>query len=93
MLEAKLTDFGLSTLVDPRQENGGCKVFVGTDDHMAPEIISLRANPEWHEGEGKKHKDKIVKNGFWDAKVDVWALGCMMYFFFMGHTPFDADPE
>jgi serine/threonine protein kinase len=44
-IEVKLTDFGLSGLLDPRST--GFRDFMGSDDHMAPEIITLGTNPEW----------------------------------------------
>lgn len=40
----KLADWGLATLYDP--DSDGMKDFVGSDDHMAPEIIRCWANPD-----------------------------------------------
>jgi len=48
-IECKLADFGLSGLLDPHSD--GFKDFMGSDDHMAPEIISLKQNPEFGPGE------------------------------------------
>lgn len=88
-IEVKLTDFGLSGLLDPR--SAGFRDFMGSDDHMAPEIITLGNNPEWQDS--PQHKHEIVKGGTYDAKVDVWALGIIMYNLFMGETPFDDGGE
>jgi len=90
-IECKLADFGLSGLLDPSSD--GFTDFMGTDDHMAPEIITLKQNPEWHEPDGKKHKHHIKKDGCYDSKVDVWALGIITYALFMGKTPFDDGGE
>ena len=39
-VQVKLADFGLSGLLDP--ESDGFNDFLGSDDHMAPEIITLK---------------------------------------------------
>ena len=43
-INAKLADWGLSTLLNP--DDLGLQDFDGSDDHMAPEIIKLWANPD-----------------------------------------------
>ena len=54
---------------------------------MAPEIISLEANPEFR---GKAQYQKYVKKGgTYNHLVDIWALGCMVYFMIVGESPFD----
>jgi len=79
--------------------------FVGSDDHMAPEIISLWANPDLDADLKVKenNKEEITEKEFkkaitnkenrYDEGVDVWALGIMIYQLFTGYTPFDEGGE
>lgn len=90
-VEVKLADFGLSGLLDPT--GNGFKDFMGSDDHMAPEIVSLKHNPEFAEEGGKKWAHLKKEDGTYDSKVDVWAMGIIIYFMFMGETPFDDGGE
>jgi serine/threonine protein kinase len=102
-ISAKLADWGLATLYDP--DDKGLRDFVGSDDHMAPEIIRLWANPDLDtelkeraelglEISDKEYtKAHTNKENRYNEKVDVWALGVMIYQLFTGRTPFDEGGE
>jgi serine/threonine protein kinase len=102
-ISAKLADWGLATLYDP--DDKGLRDFVGSDDHMAPEIIRLWANPDLDtelkeraelglEISDKEYaKAYTNKENRYNEKVDVWALGVMIYQLFTGRTPFDEGGE
>jgi len=97
-INAKLADWGLSTLLDP--DDLGLRDFNGSDDHMAPEMIKLWANPELDVGlkaklskkkevsEEDKAKALTSKEQRYNSSVDIWALGCMIYNLFAEDTPF-----
>lgn len=75
---AKITDFGMATYVDP---NGGERLFCGSDEYMAPEIIKQPSNPDLEPA----LKDKNIK---YNTRIDIWALGCITYELFNKRPPF-----
>lgn len=54
--------------------SNGLTDLCGTPDYMAPELVKLS------QGEGR----------YYNEKVDVWAVGVMVWAMLIGHTPFDG---
>ncbi|KAL1528037.1 hypothetical protein AB1Y20_009406 [Prymnesium parvum] len=77
--ELKLIDFGLA-----RRITAGNETFddgFGTLDYMAPEMFLV-----WHQERRSRFK--------YDSKVDLWALGIIVYQLLFGQMPFGlGDPE
>lgn len=79
--------------------------FVGSDDHMAPELIRLWANPDLDAEIKEKESNKepisekelsaalTSKENRYNERVDIWAMGIMIYQLFTGYTPFDLGGE
>ncbi|KAJ1476218.1 kinase-like domain-containing protein [Baffinella frigidus] len=74
----KIADFGLSALGDTHDENGQMNTVCGTPDYIAPEVVIIAA-----EGPHSRRK--------YDAKVDVWAIGVILYTMLCGFPPFWSD--
>ena len=65
--------------------------FVGSDDHMAPELIRLWANPDLDAEIKEKESNKepisekelstalTSKENRYNERVDIWAMGIMIY--------------
>lgn len=68
----KLADFGISKM--NREGNTELRTNVGTDGYIAPEIYSLV--DDWRE------------DSSYTTAVDIWSLGCLLYYMLTRHTPF-----
>jgi serine/threonine protein kinase len=74
----KIADFGLSSLGNTHDESGQLSTVCGTPDYIAPEIVIIAA-----EGQHSRRK--------YDAKVDVWAIGVILYTMLCGFPPFWSE--
>ncbi|CAE7497144.1 STY17 [Symbiodinium natans] len=75
--ELKVSDFGISRMLgdaDSYVMTGG----IGTLRYMAPEAGSLF----------RILRKEVVRHGCYDEKVDIYALGLILYFMSSGRTPF-----
>ncbi|CAD7695838.1 unnamed protein product [Ostreobium quekettii] len=73
----KLGDFGLA--VDMNKEP--VKMRVGTLDYMAPEVVSAPV-PDDGPTPSRAH---------YDEKVDIWAVGVLVYELLAGRPPFEVE--
>lgn len=71
----KLADFGLATVAP----GPGLHGFCGTPSYMAPELVGSRDR-----GDGTPRTP-------YDAKIDVWACGVIMYILLVGYQPYWND--
>ena len=77
----KLCDFGLAMHVNP--STAGEQRFAGTLEYMAPECVKQKEN-----------SFIVTRDAHYvNEKVDVWALGCIVYELICGVTPFVANSD
>lgn len=82
----KLTDFGLSKMIDTEQTF--LKTFCGTLLYCAPEVYSEYSTYD-EKGRRVRQKDrKPVNRERYDHAVDVWSLGGVLYYAMTGSPPF-----
>jgi len=67
--EVKISDFGLSTILDANNPNNTNLSICGTPLYSSPQLL--------------------LKKGY-NAKVDAWALGVVLYELLTGTTPFHS---
>ena len=67
--EVKISDFGLSTILDANNPNNTNLSICGTPLYSSPQLL--------------------LKKGY-NAKVDTWALGVVLYELLTGTTPFHS---
>ncbi|KAH7026538.1 uncharacterized protein B0I36DRAFT_366090 [Microdochium trichocladiopsis] len=84
-LEVKLTDFGLSKMIDTEQTF--LKTFCGTLLYCAPEVYNEFASYDDH---GRRTHRKIprAERERYDHAVDVWSLGGVLFYALTGSPPF-----
>jgi len=84
---AKVIDFGLSAIRKAGDKDGHWMGDVlGTPSYIAPEIIQRRVNAPLFRC--FPNKNSGTRYG---VKVDVWALGVLLYYLFTGGHPFNAE--
>ncbi|KAI4600182.1 hypothetical protein KJ359_001285 [Pestalotiopsis sp. 9143b] len=82
----KLTDFGLSKMIDTEQTF--LKTFCGTLLYCAPEVYSEYGTYD-ELGRRVRHRDKRpVNRERYDHAVDVWSLGGVVFYALTGLPPF-----
>lgn len=80
-----LADFGLA--IDTKDATkSSLKEYVGTISYIAPEIVSCK-------GINNMGLDQLDKLEPYDTKIDIWALGVLVYFMALGYTPFDCETD
>ena len=69
-----------ASVAQPESPDGGeLDAVCGTPDYFAPELVALH------------HKALFAKK--YDVGVDNWAIGCILWEFLCGETPFACDSE
>ncbi|KAL0936491.1 meiosis-specific serine threonine-protein kinase mek1 [Colletotrichum truncatum] len=85
--DVKLTDFGLSKMVD--NEQTFLRTFCGTLLYCAPEVYSEYAE---YDDQGRRNPRNRVKRAAvgqrYDHAVDVWSLGGVLFYALTGSPPY-----
>lgn len=76
-LVPKICDFGISKVVSSGTATT-TSGFLGSIEYMAPEQLNM---------------SKFGKDGHLHPNADLWALGCMLYEYFTGKSPFGKQSE
>lgn len=82
-----LGDFGLA--LDTQHNNLSdmdLKEYVGTISYIAPEVVRCK-------GISLLTVQEIQSIRPYDSKIDIWALGVLVYFMATGYTPFDCETD
>ncbi|KAK8020948.1 hypothetical protein PG990_006086 [Apiospora arundinis] len=85
-LIVKLTDFGLSKMVDTEQTF--LKTFCGTLLYCAPEVYSEYSTYDEHGRRVRRQDRKPINRERYDHAVDIWSLGGVLFYAITGAPPF-----
>lgn len=85
----KLTDFGLSKMVDTEQTF--LKTFCGTLLYCAPEVYNEFAEYDEYGHRHPRNRQRRRRLGQrYDHAIDIWSLGGVLYYTLTGSPPFPA---
>ncbi|KAK7951467.1 Serine/threonine-protein kinase RAD53, partial [Apiospora aurea] len=85
-LIVKLTDFGLSKMIDTEQTF--LKTFCGTLLYCAPEVYSEYSTYDENGRRLRRQDRKPINRERYDHAVDIWSLGGVLFYAITGAPPF-----
>ncbi|KAL7927891.1 hypothetical protein ACQKWADRAFT_278147 [Trichoderma austrokoningii] len=87
-LVVKLTDFGLSKMVDTEQTF--LRTFCGTLLYCAPEVYTEYAEYDEHGIRSRGNKARRMPGQRYNHTVDIWSLGGVIFYCMTGQPPYPA---
>lgn len=84
----KLTDFGLSKMVDTEQTF--LKTFCGTLLYCAPEVYNEFTEYDEHGRRNPRNRRRRPIGQRYDHAIDIWSLGGVLYYTLTAQPPFPA---